>query len=130
MGTNDTNKIIYKELSYQINSLLFETHNKLGRFAREKQYGDFLEGLLKQNRVGYKREKAIKIDGIDNPRTNQLDFIIEEKILLELKTKPVVTKEDFAQVQRYLQSGGYKLGLLINFRNKYLKPIRIIRFNS
>ncbi|MBI2097800.1 MAG: GxxExxY protein [Candidatus Vogelbacteria bacterium] len=56
--------------------------------------------------------------------------MIEDKILLDLKAKPIVNREDYDQMQRYLQAGGYKLGLIINFRNKYLRPIRIIRFNS
>ena len=39
-------KIIYKELSYQINGLLFEIHNELGRFANEKQVCDYIENKL------------------------------------------------------------------------------------
>ena len=48
MSTNDTNKkIIHKELSYKLVGLFFEIHNALGRFCKEKQYGDALEELLK-----------------------------------------------------------------------------------
>ena len=130
MSTNDTNKIIYRELSYQINGFLFEVHNILGRFAREKQYGDLLETKLKENGLSYEREKMSSIIGIGNNRTNLIDFVVENKILLELKVKPIITKEDYGQIQRYLQANTYKLGLLINFRNKYLKPIRIIRKDS
>ena len=131
METNDTNgKIIYKELSYRLNGLLFGLHNLLGRYCREKQYEDALEKILKENNINYVREKSLPIDMVDNQHTNKADFVIEDKIIFELKSKPLITREDYSQMQRYLQASGYKLGLLVNFRSKYLKPIRIIRFNS
>ncbi|SRR3989344_1004373 len=133
MHTNDTNKkveIIFPELSYRITGLLFEVHNTLGRYAKEKQYGDAVKTLLEKGNISYEREKALPIEIIGNQRTNLADFVIEEKMLLELKAKDIVLKEDYFQIQRYLQAGNYKLGLIVNFRNKYLRPIRVIRANS
>src|SRR3989338_3626583 len=99
-------KIIHKELSYKITGLLF------------------LE------KIEFERERELPVPAIDNKLTNKVDFIVEDKIILELKAKPIVQKEDYYQTQKYLQASGHKLGLMINFRNKYLKPIRIIRINS
>ena len=131
MATNDTNnKIIYKELSYQINGILFSVHNKLGRYGREKQYGDLLDNLLDQAGLKFQRECTLPVNDITNPRTNIVDFIIEDKILIDLKAKPIVVRDDYDQMQRYLQASGYKLGLVVNFRNRYLRPIRIIRLYS
>jgi len=130
MHANDANKIIYKELSYRITGILFNVHNELNRYAREKQYGDLLESKLREENINYEREKRLVVDGIANDQTNKADFVIEGKILLELKAKPMITKEDYNQTQRYLQVGKYKLGLIVNFRNRYLKPIRIIRIDS
>ena len=42
----------------------------------------------------------------------------------------MVTKEDYFQIQRYLQNLNIKLGLLVNFRDKFIKPIRIIRIDT
>ncbi|MBI5071605.1 GxxExxY protein [Candidatus Falkowbacteria bacterium] len=125
--TNDTNKIIYKELSYKINGILFRAHNELGRYCRERQYADKLEELWKENKINYKREKKMLGDLVTG---NIPDFCIEDKILLEIKAKSFIVKEDYYQIQRYLQTNKIKLGLLVNFRNRYLKPIRIIRINS
>jgi GxxExxY protein len=131
MHANDTNgKILYRDLSYRINGLLFDVHNALGRYCREKQYGDALENLLKGKRIVFEREKALPIPLVNNTETNKVDFVIEGDVLLELKAKLIITKEDYSQIQRYLQASKIKLGLLINFRSKYLKPIRIIRLNS
>ena len=42
----ENSKIIYAELSYKLNGILYEAQNQLGRFCREKQYGDIIENLL------------------------------------------------------------------------------------
>ena len=123
-------KIIYKELSYEITGLLFKVHGELGRYCREKQYGDALEKLLISKNIKFSREKEIAVEAVDNKQTNKVDFIIDDKIVIELKAKSIILKEDYYQTQRYLQAGSYKLGLIVNFRNRYLKPIRIIRINS
>ncbi len=123
-------KIIHKELSYVINGLLFDIHNSMGRFCREKQYGDVFEKLLKQQNISYEREKSLPMEIIDNQFTNKVDFAINNKLLIDFKTKSVVTKDDYYQMNRYLEASGYDLGLIVNFRNKYLKPIRVIRAHS
>ncbi|MBI2086823.1 MAG: GxxExxY protein [Candidatus Zambryskibacteria bacterium] len=109
---------------------MFEIHNQLGRYCREKQYGDALEKLLKLHNLEFKREKTAPVELIDNKSTNKVDFIVDNKIVLELKAKSILQKNDYYQIQKYLQASGHKLGFIVNFRNKYLKPIRIIRINS
>lgn len=120
-------KIIHKDLSYRLNGLLFRVHNELGKFCREKQYGDALEKLLTQEKIKFEREKEIPIELVDNKYTNKVDFMIESKVLLDLKAKPVILKEDYFQMKRYLNASGYKLGLIVNFRNNYLKPTRVLK---
>ncbi|MBI2626901.1 MAG: GxxExxY protein [Parcubacteria group bacterium] len=127
MHTNHTNKkhkIIYPELSYVITGICFDIHNKLGRFNREKQYCDQIEKELKEQSITYKREFTIQNTG------NKLDFLIDNKIILEVKAKTYILKEDYYQTQRYLQTLGKKLGLLINFRSRYLKPLRIVKIDT
>jgi GxxExxY protein len=120
----DTNKLFYPELSYTLVGICFSTHNDLGSYAREKQYGDLLANKLKDARLNYNREVIVGKSG------NIIDFLVEKKIALELKSKRVITKEDYYQVQRYLQEGHLKLGLLINFRSRYLKPIRVVKIDN
>lgn len=132
MNSNDTNKpkIVHKELSYEITGILFKVHNELGRYGREKQYGDYLETLLKENHIEYQREKELQVDKIENKFTNKVDFVINNTLLIDLKAKDIVTKDDYYQMNRYLDASGLQLGMIVNFRNKYLKPIRVIRANS
>lgn len=127
MITNKTlmdEKVLYPELSYIITGVLFAAHNELGQYSREKQYGDLIESKLREAKIHYKREVAIADSG------NILDFIIDDKIILELKSARILTKENYRQIQNYLQQTQLKLGLLVNFRSKYLRPMRIIRIDS
>lgn len=117
-------KVIYPELSYVVTGILFEVKKELGEYAREKQYGDLIEEKLKDSGVPHKREVAIGNTG------NILDFIVDNKIILELKASRLITKDNYRQIQNYLQQSNAKLGILANFREKFMKPVRIIRIDS
>ena len=117
-------KVLHPELSYVVTGILFSVHNELGPYAREKQYGDLIEEKLKESKIPYGREVNIGNSG------NILDFVVDGKIVLELKAVRILTRECYRQIQNYLQQTGLDLGLLVNFRGKYLKPCRIIRINS
>ncbi len=126
MDTNNGSvpELLFPELSYQITGALFRTHNALGPYAREKQYGDLLATELGAVHLNYIRECRIGDSG------NIVDFVVEGKILVELKAKRILQREDYEQVQRYLQESTLRLGLLVNFRNKYIKPIRIVHIDN
>ena len=118
---SDKKEFLYAETTYKLNGLLFSVHNELGMFAREKQYADLFEAKLKEYGISYKRELRIGDSG------NILDFLIDDLIIIELKSKPFLLREDYFQTQRYLDSLNLRLGILVNFRTKYLQPKRILR---
>jgi len=120
----EKNKIIYRNESYIINGICFSVHNEIGRYGREKQYCDLLEHKFKEEGIPCKREAKIGKTG------NIADFIIADKIIIEVKARDCVDKEEYFQAQRYLQASGIKLALLVNFRNRYLKPIRVVRIDT
>ncbi len=130
MNTNSTNnkgiknKLIYPELSYLLTGICFEIHNKLGRFSREKQYCQALEEKFNELKIPFERELRVR------NTANILDFLIDNKIILEIKAKQAILKDDYYQLQRYLQALNIKLGLLINFRNRYLKPVRVVKIDT
>lgn len=119
-------RIIEKDLSFKIVGLCFQTHKILGRFAREKQYADKFEDLLKVNQIHYLREPEIKNLKTGSPKGNRPDFIIEKTVIVDFKAKNFVNKEDYYQMQRYLVSAYMELGLIINFRAYRLSPKRIL----
>ena len=125
--TDNTDKkqgLIYSDLTYKINGVLFAVHNELGQYAREKQYGDVAQRIFKEKSIQFEREKRIGDSG------NTLDGIVEGKVAVEFKAKRIITKEDYYQVQRYLQETGLKLAIVVNFRDKYLRPKRIVRIEK
>ena len=134
MYVNDANdgveKIVYKKLSFKLNGLFYQIHNQLGRYRNEKQYADALEEILKQNRIKHLREKPLprSFKGEKSSR-NIPDFLIQNKIIVDLKAKRIITKNDYFQMRRYLVSGNKKLGIIVNFRQKYLTPKRVLNSN-
>ncbi len=122
--------VIYPELSYKISGILFKVRKDLGRFRNEKQYCDAIEEELKKNSLNHEREKILQesFDGEQKGR-NKVDFLIDDKIILEIKAKPFVTKEDYYQTRRYLDCLGKKLGTLVNMRRYYVSPKRILNPN-
>lgn len=123
--------VVYPELSYKINGILFSAHNQLGQFCNEKQYCDFIEKQLKDAGLDYEREKIIPSSFESEFKgRNKVDFLVEDKIILETKAKRIVTNEDYYQVKRYLGAFNKKLGILVNFRKKYITPKRILNSSA
>ena len=126
----DKEKIIHKDLSYKINGLFFKVHKDLGRYRNEKQYCDYYEKLLIDNKINYKREyRFIEHQyGVGDVRCI-IDFIIEDKIIVEFKAKDYISKDDYYQVKRYLVTLNFQLGIIINFRDKRIIPKRVLNSN-
>lgn len=119
--------IIHKDLSYIINGLLYEIHNEVGRFASEKQICDLIENKLKENSLAYQREFVLPTIYVgEAPGRHRVDFLIENKIVLEIKYRNFLKREDYEQVRRYLKMLNLALGVLVNFRENRLHPKRIL----
>ncbi len=122
-------EIIEKELSYKLVDIFFLVQRKLGRFGKERQYADVLENEFKKANINYKREYPITLE---ERESNFVDFNIEDKIFLDIKAKPFVEKADYYQMERYLRFSNLKLGIIVNFRQKYLQAKRVLNpeYNS
>ena len=125
--TQEGGGVIYAELGYKINGLLFEAHNSVGRYCNEQQVCDAIEHFLKRDKILYKREFVLppSFEGEMKGR-NRVDFLVEDVIILEIKCKRFLTKEDYYQAQRYLHALNRKLAILVNFRDERIKPRRIL----
>ena len=116
--------VVEKDLSYLLVGIFFTIHKDLGRFARERQYCDALELELSKRGIPLGREHVVMVAGRPS---NRVDFLVDGKIILEVKAKPFIEPEDYNQLKRYLHSAHVQLGIIINFREKYLHPRRVLR---
>ncbi|MEK7108805.1 MAG: GxxExxY protein [Patescibacteria group bacterium] len=124
---NDAHELIHPELSYRLTGLFYAVHNGLGRNLLEKQYADGLEVELKRCGIPYRREVRVSIRYRDSSLpAGTADFVIDNKIAVDIKAKKFITKEDYQQILRYLKAKNFRLGMIVNFRSSYLKPKRIL----
>ena len=87
---------------------------------------------MNENNINFEREKRISLGSSNGEITkNWVDFIIDNKIVIEVKAKRFITRDDYLQTLRYLHFLNLPLGLLINFQQRFLKPKRVInnKFN-
>lgn len=119
--------VIMPKLSYKVTGCCFCVHNELGRFHSEPQYADALTKVLRDSGLQFEREKILKgFPDWERPGRSRVDFLIEGRLLLELKAKPFVTKSDYHQVQRYLIALALPLGIIVNFHQRFLVPKRVL----
>ena len=121
-------EIIHKEESYKIIGKCFEVHNNLGSGFLEIVYKDALEYEFKNANIPYEREKKYEVNykGIVLPHKFYADFIVFDKIILEVKAVSGITDEFVAQAINYLKVSDNKLALIVNFGELKLNSKRIV----
>ncbi len=120
-------EIIYQDDCKILYGVFFKIQNEPATNFQEKHYQRAFEAELIKNRIPYKKEVLIDI-GYQGKALGRffLDFVINDKIIIELKTTERLTNNHLKQMLRYLQSTNLKLGLVANFRKRPLKPMRVL----
>jgi GxxExxY protein len=120
-------EIIYKELSYEIVGILFETCNELGYGYKEKYYEKAIIECLKEKKINFINQApfALKFKGKVIGR-NYIDFIIDNKIVLEIKKGNYFSRRNMEQIKEYLKVTNFKLAILANFTPTGVRFTRIL----
>jgi GxxExxY protein len=109
-------ELLYKEESFIIRGVAFDIYKEFRNNHKEKIYHNaYFFGLTNK---GLKVEKDKRIEVFFSGKKIGVyvpDLVIDDSILIELKAKPRLTKEDEKQFWHYLKGTEYKLGFLINF---------------
>ena len=114
--------MIENELSKKIIGCAIEVHKQLGPGLLESAYQECLYYELKQAGLRITKEKPMPIvyKDVKLDHGYRIDLLVEEKVVVEIKTVEALHNVHTAQVLTYLRMGNYKLGLLLNFHTKVL----------
>jgi GxxExxY protein len=120
--------LIYKEESYTIVGLCMEVHNQLGHGFSEIVYKDALAFEFNRNNILYEQEKEYLVEykGTILPHKFYADFVVLDKIILEVKCVKNLADEHESHAINYLRVSKNKLALLVNFARGKLEYKRIV----
>lgn len=123
--------IIYSDLSYKVIGILFDVFNQLGYGYQEKYYQKAIAISFSESKIKFKQEVYSPLK-FNNQKVGNyyFDFLIEDKIVLEIKRGNHFSRKDIEQIYSYLKVSKLKLGLLVNFTSKGIKFKRILNINS
>jgi GxxExxY protein len=127
-NVGEKGKYEFEELSRKIIGAAVEVHRELGPGYLENIYEEALKIDLKEHGLHFECQKEIKIEYLGVVvRIHRLDLVIENEIIVELKTVKELAYMHFVQLRSYLKATGLKVGLLLNFAKPALEIKRIVK---
>jgi GxxExxY protein len=128
-GKGETGERVRRKLDdlvYKVIGCMIEVHKRLGPGFLEKVYRKAVEIELRHQGLGFESEKEISLEyrGEDVGK-HRLDLLVEDELVVELKTVETLHKKHYAQVRSYLKATGKPVGLLVNFADFRLDARRV-----
>lgn len=127
MIAEENAEYIFENLTYKVIGVLYEVHKELGSVHKEIIYHKAIAIELAEKEIPFVEEKPIDVRykgkkvGVYMP-----DFVIDDKVILEIKVAPAITKAIRDQVYYYVKGTSYKLVLLANFGTSKVEIKRLI----
>lgn len=119
--------LILPELSYQIVGSLFDVSNELGHGHLERVYQRAVAKALRERGISFHEQARVPLEFSGTPvGWYQLDFLIEDAVVLELKQGERFKTTNIKQINAYLQSAQKPLAILANFRKDGVLFKRIV----
>ena len=108
------------EITYQIRGAVFDVYNTLGPGLLESVYEEALVFELEQRGLKVERQKLVPINYKGNVLKTELrlDLLVENQIIIELKSVEEMKPVFYKQTRTYLKLMNIHLGLLVNFGEK------------
>jgi GxxExxY protein len=125
------NDLVYPELSYEIVGCAYDVWDELGPGHLEKVYQKALGISLSARNLSFQEQIQYPVK-FKNEIVGKgiLDFLVEKKIILEIKKDEIFSKPNIEQVLNYLKISQLKLAILINFGKSGIKTKRIVNINE
>ena len=124
------NDLLYPDLSYKIIGVLFDVFNTLGYGYREKYYQRAIKKGLSNVNIPFQEQISFPVLFKGDIIGKQIfDFLVDKKIILEVKRGDRFSRQDIVQTTGYLKSANLKLGILARFSSRGLKFKRILNLD-
>jgi GxxExxY protein len=126
-------ELLYKELSYELQGIFIEVRKNFGPGHKEIVYQKAIIEELEMKNIAFEKEKNILIY---SPKTGntmgnyRVDFLVESKIIIEIKAIDIIPKNFIDQIYSYLRNSEYELGYFVNFKSPQLYVKRLIYTND
>jgi GxxExxY protein len=120
--------LIHGELSYKVIGILYQVYNVIGPGFQEKYYQKAIAKVFEKKGVPFLEQVKVNLDinGVMIGRY-YIDFVVDQRIVLEIKSKSSFSLKDIKQVLGYLKKSRLEVGLLAAFSSEGLKIKRILR---
>jgi GxxExxY protein len=128
VGKQSLMELLYKDESYKIVGACMEIHRILSFGLSEIVYKDALEYEFQQLKIPYAREKIYSVEykGIILPHPFYADFVVYDKIILEIKAVSAITNLHMAQTINYVKLAKGRLGIIANFGLPSMEYKRVV----
>lgn len=124
---------LHKELSFRLIGICIDIQKEYGNFHNERVYHKVLEERLEKEDIKFTTKPRINVFSKESGKIigyYEPDIIAENKIILELKAKPIVLRNHELQLSEYIKITEYEVGYVVNFGIRPLYFKRIIFTND
>ena len=113
----------FSELSNRVIGCAIEVHRLLGPGLLESAYEQCLAHELRQNKIEFKLQRPVPVEykGIKLDCGYRIDILVEDEIILELKSVEKLTGIHEAQLLTYMKLAAIRQGFLLNFNVRRLR---------
>ncbi len=120
-------KIVFKDLAYKIIGIAMKVHNQLGHGFLEKVYENAMMVLFRKEGIRALQQAALTVRFLGEVVGDYYaDILIDDKIIVELKSVDKITGVHRAQAINYLKATGLELAIILNFNKEKLEYERLV----
>ncbi len=119
--------LIYPELCYQIIGVLFDVWSRVGPGHKESFYQKASAEGLRSAKLSFVEQLPVKLR-YKNKEIGiyYFDFLVENKIVVEIKVREYFSKKDICQLSSYLKAKNLELGIIAHFTGSGVKYKRVV----
>lgn len=121
-------ELVYPQLSYKIVGILYKVFKNLGPGLQEHYYQKAIKLTLQKEGIPFLEQVRVELEMYGKSIGRYyIDFVIDHKIVLEIKSRSQFYRSDIYQVLGYLKKSELYLGLLARFGRDGVKVKRILK---